>query len=150
MNDVLSKLKAPAIGLIVTAILNGLLGGVSLLSGLLRFSGIIGQEKLPANAAEKTGYLIGTFGGYGVGVLSLIFAPVIFYGGFKMLKGESRGVAICASVLAILPLTSCCFAVGAVFGVWAIVVLMQTDVKSFYQNGGNQTNLYPPQPPQNW
>ena len=150
MSEVLSKLKAPAIGLIVTAILNCLTGLFVLVSGLLRFSGIMGQEKLPVKAAEKTGYLIGTFGGYGVGVLSLILAPLIFYGGYKMLKGEGRGIAITASVLAILPLTSCCFAVGAVFGVWAIVVLMQTDVKSFFQNGGNQTNLYPPQPPQNW
>lgn len=149
-NNILDKLKAPAIGLIVIGALNGFTGLVILFSGIMRFSGIMGKEKLPTNEAERFGFLVGTFGSYGIAFLSLIMAPIIVFGAMKMLKGQSRGLALASAILAILPISSCCFFIGAIFGIWALVVLFKPEVKDFFANGGNQTNFYPPQPPQNW
>lgn len=148
--EILDKLKVPGIGLIFTGVINGCLGALALISGLLRFSGIAGKEKLPIDEAERIGYLMGTFGGYGVGVLSLIVAPVIVFGGIKLIKGESRGLVIASAILSILPVTSCCFFIGIIFGVWTLVVLRNPDVKLLFQKGVSNAELYPPQPPQNW
>jgi len=41
-NDVLQKLKAPSIALIIAGSLNGVIGLMALLGGLLRLSGITG------------------------------------------------------------------------------------------------------------
>lgn len=149
MTNVLDKLKAPSIGLLISGILSGFIGGLALVSGLLRFSGLTGRETLPSDEAERIGYYIGTFGGYGVGLISLIVSPLVVFGAIRMMKGQSRGLAITAAVLSILPVTSCCFFIGGIFGIWALIVLMQTDVKVLFQNDGQQ-NIYPPQPPHSW
>ncbi|MEK7723908.1 MAG: hypothetical protein AAB336_06135 [Acidobacteriota bacterium] len=148
-SDVLQKLKIPSIGLLISGVFSGFIGLIALISGIVRFSGIGGKEILPTDQAERFGYLLGTFGIYGIAVISLILSPLMVFGAIRMMKGRNRGLAITSAILSILPLTSCCFFIGAIFGVWSLVVLMQADVKSFFQNGGEQT-LYPPQPPQSW
>lgn len=150
MNNAQQKLKAPAIGLIVTSLLNGTFGLVLLISGIVRFSGLQGKEQLPTEQAERIGYLISTFGGYGLAVLCIIATPIIVFGGMRLLKGQSKGLVITSAILSILPLTSCCFLISAVFGIWTLIVLRNPDVKMFFQNGGSQATNYPPQPPQNW
>lgn len=149
-NNILDRLKTPAIGLIVTAALNGIIGLLSLVSGAIRFSGLLGKEKLPAQEAERFGYLLGTISSYAIALLSLIICPIIIFGAIKMMKGKSRGLAMASAILAILPFTSCCFAIGAIFGIWAIIVLVNPEVKAFFANGENQASFYPPQPPNNW
>ena len=150
MTDILGKLRAPAIGLLVCGVLNGSFGALILLSGLMRFSGILPNEKLPTQDAERIGYLMGTFGGYGVGFLSLAAAPIIVFAAIRMMKGENRGFAILGAILAILPITSCCFFVGAIFGIWSVIVLMNAEVKQFFLLGGENGNINPPQPPRAW
>ena len=151
-NDILQKLKFPAIGLIVAAVLDLLVGFLTLASGLLRLTGIGGRETLPVNEAEKAGFIAGTVFGYGVGFLSLVFAPVIFYGALKMMKGEKPGAAKTAAIFAVVPL-SCCFPLSAIFGVWALIVLSKPEVKAFFRGEfppHDYPNDFPPQPPQNW
>lgn len=150
MNDfILQKLKIPSIGLLISGLLSGFIGLITLISGLVRFSVLSGKEKLPTDEAERLGFYFGTFGSYGIAVISLIVAPIVVFGAIRMMKGQNRALSIVAAVLSILPLTSCCFLIGGIFGVWALVVLMQADVKAFFQNGGEQ-NFYPPQPPRSW
>lgn len=136
MNNVLDKLKIPSIGLLICGILSGFTGFLTLISGLIRLIGIVGKEKLPTHEAERIGYLMGTFGGYGLALISLLIAPVIVVGAIKMMKGKSRGLAFAAAIFSILPFTSCCFFISIIFGVWALVVLLQPDVKEFFLNGG--------------
>lgn len=151
MNNPLDKIKAPAICLIVVGALNAAIGVLTLLSGILRLTGINGKETLPASEAERFGYYVGTFGSYGLALLSLIIAPVIIYGAIQMMKGRKFGLARASAILAIIPLTSCCFLIGIPIGIWALIVLSKPDVKSFFQNGGmNQQQFYPPQPPNNF
>lgn len=148
-NNVLQKLRVPSIGLLISGIFSGFFGAIALVSGLLRFSGMSGKETLPTEQAERFGYFIGTFGIYGVAAISLIVAPIIVFGAIRMMKGQNRGLAMTSAILSILPVTSCCFFISLIFGIWAVVVLIQPDVKAFFQNGGEE-NLYPPQPPQGW
>lgn len=138
MNNVLDKLKVPSIGLLICGILSGFTGILTLVSGLIRLIGLRGIEKLPTDEAERIGYLMGTFGGYGLALISLIFAPIIVIGAIKMMKGKSRNIALASAIFSILPITSCCFFISIIFGVWALVVLLQPDVKEFFQNGGEK------------
>jgi len=126
-------LKAPAIALIVAGALNAVIGLLTVLSGLLRLSGINGRETLPTNEAERFGFYVGTFIAYGGGVLGLLAAPVIIYGAIQMLKGNKYGLAKTAAILAIVPLTSCCFLLGIPVGIWALIVLAKPEVKAIFQ-----------------
>ncbi len=151
-NNAIDKLKIPGIGLIISGALNGFSGVALLISGLARFSSGKGKENIPTETGELVGYLIGTFGIYGVGFLSMAVSPIIIFGGTRLLKGQSRGLVIAAAILSILPLTSCCFMVSIIFGVWALVVLRNHDVKILFQNDGviEVINSSHPPPPPNW
>jgi hypothetical protein len=132
-NNVSGKLQIPAIGMIVGSTLNALVGLVVTVSGLFRYTVLLHEEEpLPADMAEKIGFLTATIAGYGAGLLSLIFAPFIFYG----------------AKMSILPV-SCCFPLTIIFGVWAFVVLLKPEVKAVFQSGA-QKNALPPPPPQAW
>lgn len=146
INDVLSQVRFPAIGLIVVGVINGLAGVLTLLSGLMRLAGVM-AEKAPTDEAERLGYYVGTGFGYGLGFFSLVLAPVIIYGAVKMLGGEKIGLAKTAAILAVVPLSSCCFVLGIPFGIWALVVLRKPEVKAAFENR-TSGQFYPPQPPQ--
>jgi hypothetical protein len=148
MNDILQRIKMPAIGLLIGGVLNAGTGFLTLLSGIFRLTGIWGRETLPSDEAERMGFLAGTFLGYGLGLLSLIFAPIIFFGALKMLKGERYGIAKISAILSVIPL-SCCFPLSIIFGIWSLIMLSKPDVKAFFQGGFSGQN-FPPQPPQGW
>jgi hypothetical protein len=65
-----------------------------------------------------------------------------------MMKGQSRGLAMTAAVLSLLPITCCSFPLGMIFGIWALVVLMNSEVKAYFA-GENISQFNSPQPP-NW
>lgn len=131
-NDAISRVKAPAIGLIVVAVLNAAFAFLMLGSGLLRLLNVIDTGPAPMSGAERSGYLLGTFAGYAIAFICLVTAPVIVLGAFKMMNGKSYGLARAASVLAILPLTSCCFLAGIPIGIWSLILLSKPDVKSLF------------------
>lgn len=147
MFDVLNKIKAPAIGLIVVGALNFALGLLSVLSGLLRLTGIIPGDDVPTDEAERIGYFIGTFGVYGVALISLIVAPFMVYGAVQMLGGKRYKFAKTSAILAIIPFISCCFIIGIPFGIWALMVLSKPEVRAFFSSERNFQNQYPPMPP---
>jgi hypothetical protein len=132
ITDNRQKLRAPAIGLIITGSLNGITGLLAILSGLFRLTGIAGKETLPADQAEKMGFMIGTVGSYIVSLLSLLLAPVIIYGAVRMMQGKKPGLAKIAAILAIIPVTSCCFLIGIPMGIWSLVVLAKPEVKALF------------------
>lgn len=154
MNDDIQKLKIPAIGLIITGSLNAVVGAFILLSGIFRIMqayGIISTknnviEELPVNQAEKLGYLISTFAGYGIAFLSLILAPLIIYGAIQMMNGKKYKTAKRSAILAMIPLTSCCFLAGIPLGVWAIVILNRPETAAAFDENGRPRNNFPPPP----
>lgn len=149
-NDVLNKLKTPAICLIIIGALNGLTSVLTLLSGIVRLAGIGGKEPFSPTDAQKFGYYVGTFISYGSGLLALIAAPIIIYGAIQMLKGRKYGFAKASAILAIAPFTSCCFLIGIPIGIWALTALSKPDVKAFFRGENQPANFNPPQPPTNF
>lgn len=144
------KLRAPAIGLIVAGSLNGATGLIALLSGLMRLTGIVGKETLPSDQAEKMGYMAGTIVPYMISFISLVLAPVIIYGAVRMMQGKQPGLAKIAAILAIIPVTSCCFVIGIPVGIWSLIVLAKPEVQAVFSGEAPSGMGYPPQPPQNW
>jgi ABC-type proline/glycine betaine transport system permease subunit len=52
----------------------------------------------------------------------------------RQLKG--RGLAIAGAILAMIPLfTCCCCVIGLPVGIWALVVLMNAEVKAAFDAG---------------
>ena len=149
MNDTLNKLKAPSIGLIIAGVLNAVTGLYLLASTLIQYSRGALNPRF-SSEAEQFGFYIGFWGTGALGILGFLVAPVIIYGAIQMMRGRSFGLSRTAAILAVIPLTSCCFLLGIPFGIWALVVLSQPDVKSLFRGEVNQQQFYQPQPPQNW
>ena len=61
-------------------------------------------------------------------------ALVVLFGALKMKKLENHGLAMAASILAIVPCITpcpcCCF--GIPIGIWALIVLCKPEVKSYF------------------
>ena len=132
-NDPIGSLRAPAIALLMTGCLNGATGLLTLVSGLLRLTGLTGNQSIPTDRAERTGFLAATIGSYSIALISLLFAPVIIYGAVQMMNGRKIGLAKIASVLAIVPITSCCFLIGIPIGIWSLIVLRKREIKAVFQ-----------------
>ncbi|MDB5307438.1 MAG: hypothetical protein JWO38_1640 [Gemmataceae bacterium] len=65
----------------------------------------------------------------GSAVLGLVLTLVTVVGGVKMRSLSGYGVAIAGAVAAIIPIGGCC-CVSIPIGIWALVVLMNEDVKA--------------------
>ena len=135
----------PAVWLIITGAINAALGLFCAIIALIQISNPANRPVM-GSEAERLGYFVGQFAGLFAFLLGLLAAPVIIYGAVKMFNGSSYGWAKAASILAIIPFTSCCFLIGAPFGIWALVVLSRPEVKMFFGRGG--PNHQPPLPPQ--
>lgn len=148
MNDIQQKVKLPAIGLLIAGIINGAFAFALLISGIFRLIAFQnGLEKLPANEAERIGFYIGSFGGYGIALITLVVSPIIIIGAIQMIRGQKYGLSKAAAILAIIPFTACCMIVGAPIGIWAYIVLNQSDVRAFFKGDFPRPNHTPPQPP---
>ena len=130
MDDaVQSRLRAPAIGLVVTGVLNAVTSVLVLLSRLLQ--GVTGRSRPPiADEAERLGYMTAQIAIPIVCLLGLIAAPFIIYAAVRMMAGKSHGLAMTAAILALVPCTSPCCLAGVPAGIWALVVLAKPEVKA--------------------
>jgi hypothetical protein len=140
-----AQVQPAAICLIITGALNAALGLLGIISQIIQLSNPA-KRSIPGSEAERIGYVSGQFIASSNFFLSLVAAPIIIYGAVKLLNGSSYGWAKAASILAIVPITSCCFLAGAPIGIWALVVLSKPEVKMFFGRGG--ANHQPPPPPQ--
>jgi hypothetical protein len=90
---------------------------------------------------EKQGFslekLFNMISGFGLtwGGLALVAGIVTLIGGLQMRSLHSYGLAVTAAVLAIIPCLSPagCFGLGEAIGIWALIVLMNSDVKSAFR-----------------
>ncbi len=132
MNDYLSKIKPPAIGLIVAGSLNFVTALIILLSGLVRLAGGSGGETLPVRGAERFGYLVATAFIYGSSFFALIVSPLVVYGAIQMMQAKSYKLAKTSAILAVIPFVSCCFVIGVPLGIWALIVLSKSEAKTLF------------------
>jgi hypothetical protein len=134
-----SKVTAPAIGLLVVAICSAILFVVGLFGDAFNESLIkwAEQSDMPPEQLEQ----IRSMTGQGAtGALSIFFMALhlvgtvlIGLGALRMKNLQSYGLAVTASILAMIPCTSgCCCLVGLPIGIWALIVLMDKDVKAAF------------------
>lgn len=144
MNDPLQQVKAPAIALLVSAILNGAAALLALLGGVFRL--VAGNESLPTSENERLGFIGGTILVYGICAITLVCTPIIGFGAYKMMSGKSLGLSRTAAYLSVIPVSTCCIFLSVPIGIWAIVVLSRAEVKAMF-NGEDLNYRIPPVPP---
>jgi hypothetical protein len=130
------KLKIPAIGVIST----GALGGVLSLYGVI--ATLMGSNKNtelpPGLPPEAAGFLksylsmMETFN-LPLNLLALIMSVLTLMAGIKMLQRRSYGLVMTGVIIGMVPCLSACCCTGLPFGIWALVVLSNEEVrKSFH------------------
>lgn len=119
------QVKTPAILMIVFAAISGL---CFLFVGVLSLIG----SAAPGSGAMKTQIATGVAGL----LIYLVRAAVdgfVIFGAIKMMKLESRGLAMTAAILSVIPcFCSSCYVLGIPWGIWALVVLNKPEVKAAF------------------
>ena len=128
-----SKVKPPAIALIVLAVLYILFLIVDLVGRVFNLaSGEVpnfGNQDLDPQAL----YIGAVIGGV-VAVAFIILQVVVIIGSLKMISLSSYRMAMTASVLSVIPCVSGCCIIGIPFGIWALVVLKDPVVKAAFRS----------------
>lgn len=146
----LSKVSPPAIGLMVVGVINILLSiyGV-IMSGLVlagifdpnaaqreQFEEMAAQGGQEAEMAEMMmNIMTVTQGPVGLvtNLIALIVGAIIVFGALKMKNLQSYGLALTSAIVAMIPCLSSCCLVGLPIGIWALVVLLDNNVKQSFR-----------------
>jgi len=139
MDEATSKVKNPAIGLLVVGILGAAVGALSLISNAVGMGSNADQlQKLRDQGMEIPAWadsMLATSGTVGViGNLVVVAVSVfIAFAAMKMMKLQSRGLVMTAAILAMIPcFSSCCCVAGIPIGIWTLIVLNKPDVRSAF------------------
>ena len=134
-SDATRAVSAPAVCLMVTAVLgmlNSVVGVVLNLVGV-QFPGLdLPKDPQFAEFERFVEIFSGTVGTVS-GLISLAVGAFILVGAYRMMKLRSYGLAVAASIIAMIPCVSPCCCLGLPFGIWALVVLARPAVKSAFQ-----------------
>lgn len=135
-----SKVKLPALALIILGVVGILLSVVGLVAApksleiLQQFANNVNanippemQERLRIKQTQGVG-----LGDYLNFAFSLALYGLIIAGGLKMMRLENWGLALTAGILSMLPCTCCC-CISIPIGVWVVIVLNQADVKKSFR-----------------
>ena len=122
-----SLVKAPAIAILISNGIGMLLALVTLVLN------IVGVGMGAASGMEQGMGLVAE-GAIGVvqSVLGLAIGSAIIVGILKMMKLQSYGFAMTATILAMIPCLSPCCLLGLPFGIWGIVILCKPEVKEAF------------------
>jgi hypothetical protein len=124
-----AKVKGPAISLIVIAAL-GILGQLGSM-----VANLAGMRSMPADLPPQYERWVTMMSG-GLGVLATVIAlaigGLIIFGAMKMMNLQNYGLAMAASIVAMIPCLSPCCCLGLPIGIWSIVVLSNAEVKASF------------------
>lgn len=126
-----AAVKMPAILLMVTSGLSVVLAGFAVIANsfmLQMMRDIHAQQNQPMPPIFETMY--GPAGTV-MNAFSALLSIVTFVGALRMMSLRSWGLAVTGAICAIVT-CSCCF-VGMGIGIWALVVLVRSDVKSAFR-----------------
>lgn len=129
--DILSRLRPPAIALMSVAAFALFLGVVNVLLEVLVAAGVFQFPRRAGNqlAADP---MIRASAQIGGAIFMMGYHGVILYGAKCMYAGRSFGLAMAASVLAVIPCCSPCLVLGIPFCIWSLVLLSDSQVKSAF------------------
>lgn len=126
------RVQGPAIGLMVTAIIGMVMQVVSMLVNILGVS-LGGLSDLQRSGGGEAALSM-LSGGIGIvfSIIGIIIGVIILMGSMKMKRLESYGFAMAATILAMIPCISPCCLLGLPIGIWALVVLLDQNVKTAF------------------
>ena len=128
----LQQVSTPALWLLVVGIIDLTLTGFDLVSRLFltNTADVMRQlQMLPQEMRSIMEKLMGP-AGIALDLAGLVVDVLIILGATRMKVLQSHGLAVAASVLAVLPCLSPCCILSMPFGIWALVVLLRPEVKS--------------------
>ena len=127
--DPVQEVSGPAIGLLITAVIGGFFAFLGLLANLLGVS----LTTMMAGSAEEefARYLSGGFG-ITSNVLYLLVTGFVVYGSLEMKRLSQYGLAVAASVVAMVPCVSPCCIIGLPVGIWSLVTLTKPHIKEAF------------------
>jgi hypothetical protein len=130
-NRASSMVSGPAIGLIAVGIIGILFQLASILMNLLGAGmGVLGAA---GGNNEALGSLFSGVIGLAFNALCLVLGGVVIFGATKMKSLQGYGLAMAAAVIALVPCTSPCCVLGLPIGIWALVVLLNQEVKGAFR-----------------
>lgn len=138
MSNAKHQVNIPGILLILT----GALGLVVGLFGIIQAA--VGSNEvdpallagMPPEQAELLLQIVQSAqsGGLVINFLVLATSAFVIFGARKMRKLESHGLAVAASVVALLPCVGPCCCVGLPVGIWSLIVLMKDEIKTAFSS----------------
>lgn len=127
------RVKGPAIGMIAAmglGILGALWGVVASLTGMASPAipeGVIADPQ----AAEALRALTGG-GGVVINLIYLAIAGFVIYAMMQMMKLKSFGLSLAGVIVGMIPCVSPCCFLGLPIGIWALVVILNDEVKKSF------------------
>lgn len=135
-----SKLIYPAVAMIIVEGLNILAGIFMIIATVAGFKSSF-QAQTFANEAGRYGYLVGYWSFAGIGLISILLCPLVFYGAIQMLKAQSYSFAKAAAIICLLPFSSLCFVLNMPIGIWALWVLSRPSAKASFSDGVGKISM---------
>ena len=130
------KIKVPAIGIITTGALGALL---SLTGVITTLSGSNKNTEIPPGFPPEAAGLLKSYllamepFNLPLNLLALILSVLTLMAGIKMLHRRSYGLVMAGVIVGMIPCLSGCCCTGLPFGIWALIVLSNPEVrKSFH------------------
>lgn len=125
--------SAPSIALIVVGAVGAVgalvsaLGSTAMLPLLEKYAQDENmRQQLEQARAQGAGNGIG-------GWIMLVVSAFVIFGAVQMKGLKSYGLAIAASVVAVLPCVGPCCCLGIPFGIWSLVMLLKPEVKAGFE-----------------
>lgn len=132
-SPVLSRLRGPAISLLICAPLGIIFLIVDLGFRIFNLANGVEPPVFGNQPANREAQMAGIYGGMVFDVVASILQIVVIVGALNMLKARNYQLAMAAAIISVIPCcTSCCF-IGIPFGIWALVVMMDPQVKSSFR-----------------
>ena len=132
--NVIDKVKPPAIAVIVATAVGMAFGVLGLLANVLGIALIPLAPEGEAGQGGQIGAIMGGGMGIASNIIGLLIGAFIIYAMTKMMRLEQWGLSMGGAILAMIPCLSPCCVLGLPFGIWAIVVLTQPDVKAAFNS----------------
>jgi hypothetical protein len=123
--------SGPAIGLIAVGIVGILFQLLSILMNVLGAG--IGALGAAGGDSGALGSLFSGVIGLVFNAFCLLLGGVVIFGATKMKSLQGYGLAMASAVIALVPCTSPCCVLGLPVGIWALIVLLNQEVKASFR-----------------
>ena len=125
--DPAGRVSAPAIGLMAAGGLSAAFTLLWMLIFAIGGTAVIADPEA-RDALPGIGVLLG------FGAIKLVLDLLTLYAGWQMRQLRSWGICLAGSIAAMLPCSVCCI-LGLPMGIWAVIVLIDNEVKRAFDGG---------------